>query len=93
MEDILTSIGSVLSRLEQDGSEGVKEAGDNNVEQADEPIQPTTNIGKKRKGSEKMGVGKKMKKVTAKGTIVDKKVEGSSKRIRTKSRRALGEAL
>ena len=94
MEDILTSIGSVLSKLEKDGNEGLKEAGDNTVaEQADEPIQPATSIGKKRKGSEKTGVGKKAKKVMAKGTVVDKQVEESSKRQRVKSKKALGEAF
>ena len=93
MEDILTSIGSVLSKLEKDGNEGVKEAVDDTVEQADEPVQPTTNTGKKRKGGEKMGIKKKVKKATAKGMIVDTQVEESSKRNRVKSKRALGEAF
>ena len=93
MEDILTSIGSVLSRLEKNGGEGLKKAGDNTVEQADELIQPTADIGKKRKNNEKMTVGKKMKRETEKGAIVDKQDRESSKRRRIQTKRALGEAL
>ncbi|KIM59754.1 hypothetical protein SCLCIDRAFT_27142 [Scleroderma citrinum Foug A] len=89
MEDVLTSIRLVISRLEQDSGDELRDEktpfdkkvenqGDERgtLEQADEQIQPTTSTGRKRKGS-----------------VADKKDEESGKRKRVKSKRALGEAF
>ena len=106
MEDVLTSIRLVISRLEQDSGDELRDEetpfdkkvenqGDERgtLEQADEQIQPTTSTGRKRKGSEKMSEGKKVKRGADKKQVADKKDEESGKRKRVKSKRALGEAF